>query len=348
MPPADKIDSRSSPVPLPRPNFSHLRHMTDDRGLWEHADHGSPRLEHGYCNDDNGRALVITSHERSEDVSDLAEIYLAYVLDSRGRDHTFRNRRDSAGNWIDDSGSDDSQGRALWGLGAMAARAPRHGMEDEALEGFESGSGFESPHLRANAYVALGAAELIETGKGTEPAFELLDRTTSFIAGAARSVIPWPETRLSYDNARIPQALIAAGVALEDERRTTIGMRLMEWLVAHETNGGHFSFTPVGGRSPGDREARFDQQPIETWAMADTCHRAFSVTGDSRWRDLALRAGMWLFGANDSRAVMYDEESGGTYDGLTPTGVNLNQGAESTLAGLGTLQIAASLQEAPV
>ena len=347
MPPADNIDSRSSTVPLPRPNFSHLRHMTDHRGLWEHADHGNPRPEHGFCNDDNGRALVITSHEQSEDVAELAEIYLAYVLDSRGPGPTFRNRRDSAGNWIDDRGSDDSQGRALWGLGAMAAHAPRHWMEDEALEGFESCSGFESTHLRANAYAALGAAELIETGSGLQSAFELLDRTTAVIARAARSVIPWPETRLSYDNARIPQALIAAGVALGDERRTTVGIRLIEWLAAHETNGGWFSFTPVGGRPPGDHEARFDQQPIEAWAMADACHQTFSVTGDSRWCDLALRAGMWLFGANDSRTVMYVEHDGGTYDGLTATGVNLNQGAESTLAGLGTLQIAARLQGPP-
>lgn len=346
MPPADKNFDSWSLVPLPRPNFSHLRHMTNDRGLWEHADHGMPRPEHGYCNDDNGRALVITSHEQSEDVAELAEIYLAYVLDSRGSDVTFRNRRDSAGRWADDIGSDDSHGRALWGLGAMAARSPRHWIEDQALEGFESGSGFQSPHLKANAYAALGAAELIERGKGRESAFELLDRSTALIARAAASVIPWPETRLTYDNGRIPQALMAAGVALGDERRTTVGIRLIEWLTAHETSRDRFSFTPVGGRSPGDREARFDQQPIEAWAMADACHQAFSITGDARWCDLALRAGMWLLGANDSKTVMYDDEGGGTYDGLTATGANLNQGAESTLAGLGALQIAAHIQGA--
>lgn len=320
--------------------------MTDDRGLWEHADHGMPRPGHGFCNDDNGRALVITSHEQSEDVDDLASIYLRYVLDSRRPDLTFRNRRDSAGRWIDEIGSDDSQGRALWGLGAIAASAAGQWMEDEALDGFESCSVFESPHLRANAYAALGAAELIGSGKGRQSAFELLDRTSALIARQAGSVIPWPETRLSYDNGRIPQALIAAGVALGDERRTSVGMRLIEWLTSHETNGGHFSFTPVGGRSPGDREPGFDQQPIEAWSMADVCNQAYSVTGDYRWRALALRAGMWLLGANDARAVIYDEESGGTYDGLTATGVNLNQGAESTLAGLGILQIVAQIQQA--
>lgn len=336
---------RPSTFPLPQPNFSHLGHLTDDRGLWEHADHDVPRPEHGFCNDDNGRALVITSHEESEDVTDLAEIYLAYVLDSRGPDLTFRNRRDSDGVWIDERGSDDSQGRALWGLGAMAARAPRKWMEDEALEGFESCSpGFESPYLRANAYAALGAAELIQRGKGRLSAYDLLDRTTALIARQAGSVTPWPETRLAYDNARIPQALVAAGVALGDERRTSVGIGLIGWLAAHETNEGRFSFTPVGGRLPGDREARFDQQAIEAWAMADVGHHVFSVTGDAAWCDLALRAGMWLLGTNDSMSVMYDEHSGGTYDGLTAVGVNLNQGAESTLAGLGVLQIAARVQ----
>ncbi len=318
--------------------------MTDDRGLWEHADLRVPRPEHGFCNDDNGRALVIMSHEEREDVAELAEVYLAFVLASRGADRRFRNRLDASGVWSD-LASDDSQGRALWGLGAMAARAPTRWMAEEALDGFESCSGFDSPHLRANAYAALGAAELVESGKGLQSAVELLDRTTALIARAAGSAIPWPETRLGYDNGRIPQALIAAGAALGDQRRASVGMRLIKWLAAHETNRGRFSFTPVGGRLPGDREPRFDQQPIEAWGMADACHRAFSLTGEYRWRTLALRAGRWLLGANDSMAVMYDERHGGTYDGLTATGVNLNQGAESTLAGLGVLQIAASLRE---
>jgi hypothetical protein len=328
---------------LPQPNFAHLRDMTEDQGLWEHANHTTPRREHGFCNDDNGRALVIVSHEQNEDVADLAGIYLRYVFDSHRPDQTFRNRRDSAGTWIDETGSDDSQGRVLWGLGAIAAQAPGQWMQELALEGFESCSVFETPHLKANAYAALGAAELFERGMAVQLAVDLLDRTTAFIFRATRSASSWPETRLSYDNARIPEALIAAGLALDDEPRTAVGVRLIEWLAAHETSGGQFSFTPVGGRSPGDRDRQFDQQPIEAWAMADVCQRALSATGDSHWQELALRAVKWLLGANDASAVMYDEQGGGTYDGLTATGVNLNQGAESTLAGLGILQVAAQI-----
>jgi hypothetical protein len=337
----------TSGVSLPQPHYAHLRSLTERIGLWEHADHSIPRPEHGFCNDDNARALVITAHEPTEDLTLLADVYLRYVLDSRRPDGTFRNRRDSTGAWAGEISSDDSQGRAWWGLGAIAAQSPRGWMQEVSLEAFESCAVFESPHLRANAYAALGAAEVVERARSFQPAVDLLDRTTTTLMQAARSAIPWPESRLTYDNARIPEALLAAGLALGDERRTAIGMRLIEWLVDNEMTGVHFSFTPGAGRTIGDRGPAFDQQPIEAWAMADACQRAFVVTGDCSWHELALRAARWLFGRNDVDALMYDEASGGTYDGLTATGVNLNRGAESTLAGIGVLQAAASLQSRP-
>ncbi len=329
---------------LPEPGFAHLEAMTAQYGLWEHARLSAPRPEHGFCNDDNARALVVMAHEGTADLAHLTEIYLWYVLDSRGSDGTFRNRRDSNGSWIDEAGSDDSQGRVLWGLGAIAADAPSQWMKETALDAIESVDGFVSPHLRANAYAALGAAEVIAALGDFQPAVELLDRTTATIFRAARSATPWPEPRLSYDNARLPEALLAAGSGLGDERRTDAGIRLLQWLVANETTGGRFSFTPVGGRAPGALGPSFDQQPIEAWAMADACNRAFLATGRSRWHDLAMRAGSWLLGENDSNAVMYDQKTGATYDGLTVAGVNLNRGAESTLAGLGVLQVAARLR----
>jgi hypothetical protein len=328
---------------LPKPNFAHLRAITEPNGIWEHADHSTPRREHGFCNDDNARALVITSQEETEDLSLLSGIYLRYVLDSRRADGTFRNRRDSTGRWADGAGSDDSQGRAWWGLGAIAARAQDGWMLESSLEAFETCAVFESPHLRANAYAALGAAA-VASSRDCQPALDLLDRTTELILRATRSSIPWPEPRLTYDNARMPDALIAAGDVLGDERRTAVGMRLLDWLVASETNDDHLSFTPVAGRGLGDSGPSFDQQPIEAWAMADACHRAFVNTGDGAWHERALRAARWLLGSNDVGAVMYDEESGATYDGLTATGVNLNRGAESTLAGLGILQVGARLR----
>lgn len=327
---------------LPRPNFAHLRSLTSDIGLWEHADFETPRPAHGYCNDDNGRALVIISRERDQDLTDLLGTYLRFVLDARKPDGTFHNRRGADGSWSDEVGSDDSQGRVWWGLGALARRAPEDRMRTAALDEFATCDAFRSTHLRSNAYAALGAAEVLTRTSDFTPANEMLDRTSSVIATAARSTIPWPESRLTYDNARIPEALIAAGSALGDERRTSLGLRLLEWLVGNESRGDQFSFTPVGGRVPGPSGGPgYDQQPLEAWAMAEACLRAEMVTGDADWGRIARRAGRWLLGWNDAGATMYQSLSGGTYDGLTPDGVNVNQGAESTLAGLGVLQAVA-------
>lgn len=326
---------------MPRPSFGHLRDLTEESGLWEHASYSTPRKEHGFCNDDNARALVIVAREQTEDLTDLAAIYLDFVLSARRSDGRFHNRRDSRGSWVDDTGSDDSEGRAWWGLGAIARQGPEASMKDAALAEFDSCATFQSSHLRSNAYAALGAAEVVTARGPLQQALELLDRTSASIANAARSSIPWPETRLTYDNARIPEALIAAGVAIGDERRTLLGIRLLEWLFQNESRGSRFSFTPIGGAKPGENDPAFDQQPIEAWAMADACSRAWSVTGDTKWVGRALQAASWLLGNNDKNAMLYDAESGGTFDGLTRDGVNLNKGAESTLAGIGILQVAA-------
>jgi hypothetical protein len=332
---------------VPRPIFSHLRRLTNEFGLWEHALQSTPRKEHGFCTDDNARALVIGAREQIEDVTDLLATYIRFVLAARKPDGTFHNRRDAAGTWVDEKGSDDSQGRAWWGFGAIARQAPEEWMRATALEQFDSCATFQSRHVRANAYAALGAVELVTERVAFQPAVELLDRTSTLITAAARSTIPWPEVRLTYDNARIPEALIAAGVALGDERRTTLGIRLLEWLTGNESRVDHFSFTPAGGRRPGDPGPGFDQQPLEAWAMADACYRAWTVTGESVWRRRALQAGRWLLGKNDKAAVLYDIKTGSTFDGLTPMGVNTNQGAESTLAGIGALQVAAKCRPQP-
>ncbi len=149
---------------------------------------------------------------------------------------------------------------------------------------------------------------------------------------------PWPEDRLAYDNARIPEALLAAGALLPNDGLFAAGLRLLEWLVTMETHDGHFSFTPVGGWAPGEPRPGFDQQPVEAAAMADACGRAWSLTGDRRWKDGVEAVARWLVGANDTGAVLYDPQTGGCGDGLGPDYTNLNQGAESTLAALSVLQ----------
>jgi len=329
---------------LPAPNFSHLRALTDRLGLWEHSQLASPRLEHGFCTDDNARALVVVSRQAGSDSSlaDLAAIYLGFILEARTSRGSFHNRRSTEGAWVDEIGSDDSQGRAWWALGAVARRGHEPWMRRAGVSAFDECSYFASTHLRSNAFAVLGSVDLLATEPTHVKALDLLHRASQVVIDAVRTRIPWPEVRLTYDNPRIPEALLAAGAVLEDRRMIDMGVRLLEWLLWVETDGDHFSFTPVGGWQSGEPRPGFDQQPLEASAMAEASYRAWTITGNAVWRVRALRAAHWLVGRNDTGAVLYDEATGATCDGLRQDSVNQNQGAESTLAGLTTLQIAAA------
>jgi hypothetical protein len=154
---------------------------------------------------------------------------------------------------------------------------------------------------------------------------------------------PWPEPRLTYANAVLPEALIAAGTALDRPAVVQDGLVLLRWLLDRETRDGHLSPTPAGGAGPGDVLPAFDQQPIEVAAMADACARAAVATDDPAWlRGLELAIG-WFAGDNDAGTVMWDPTTGGGYDGLEAAGANRNEGAESTLALLSVLQHASLL-----
>jgi hypothetical protein len=197
---------------------------------------------------------------------------------------------------------------------------------------------FASPSPRANAFAVLGAVDAHLAEPSDPLVVDVLRKWVGHIQIGEDPNWPWPETRLAYDNARIPQALIAAGGALGSDQLIHDGLHLLEWLAAKETRSGRFSFTPVGGWQSGEARPGFDQQPVEAAAFADACSTAWVVTGDAMWRDHVLRAARWFLGDNDAESAMYDPETGGGYDGLTPRGPNLNQGAESTIAALTTLQ----------
>jgi hypothetical protein len=174
---------------------------------------------------------------------------------------------------------------------------------------------------------------------------------TDYAAGLAGpngdAAWPWPEPRLTYANAVLPEAMIATGVALEDETLRQRGLDLLAWLVDYETADGHLSPTPAGGRGPGDPRPGFDQQPIEISSIADACARAACVDPSPIWPDTVRAAAAWFDGANDAGLTMWDPQTGGGFDGLHADGVNQNQGAESTLAVLSTLQHAQRLSTVP-
>ena len=325
---------------LPAVNFQHLRRMTDHVGLWEHARYTTPRPEHGYCTDDNSRALILLSREpdSSSDVIGLARAYFRFVADAALPEGGFHNRRGADGSWADEIGSDDSQGRAIWSLGSAALLGPEDWMRRAALELFHRQEGFASTSPRANAFAILGASEVLTGDPEDAGARKALEQWVQVLHVSDDPRWPWPEPRLAYDNARIPEALIAAGISLADDRLVEDGLRLLEWLVTIETREDHYSFAPVGGWAPGEARPGYDQQPVEAAAMADACTRAWLLTGGKQWRDGVLRAARWLVADNDGDVLLYDFETGGCCDGLTLNGPNMNQGAESTLSALSTLQ----------
>ena len=337
---SDLVADLSHVASLPEPRFDHLRRMTDTLGLWEHARYTIPRTEHGYCTDDNARALILISRRPnpSHDLVALAETYLTFLHHAQLPDGGFHNRRSSDGSWKDEIGSDDSQGRALWALGSIARNGPASWMREAGLDMFDRQRDFHSPFPRANAFAVLGATEVLLSSPDHRRARHILEQCSGHLLVRDDARWPWPEERLAYDNARIPEALLAAGTLLPDDRLVDTGLHLLEWLVSTEMLDGHFSFTPVGGWAPGEPRPGFDQQPVEAAAMADACSRAWSLTGGDRWRDQVERAARWFVGDNDTGAVLYDPQTGGCADGLGPDHINLNQGAESTLAALTALQ----------
>lgn len=343
-PVGDPVGSPPCVPALPPPRFGHLAHLTHRIGMWEHAKFLAPRTEHGFCTDDNARALIVVARDggRSAGLDVLGQTYLRFVLDARTTAGRFRNRRDQHGAWLDEDGSDDAQGRAWWSLGVAARHGVSPSARGEGAAAFDACTTFESVHLRANAFAALGAVDLLAVDPAHGGAMQLLHRCVDRLAAASGSRIPWFEERLTYDNARLPEALLAAGQALDAPRLRRTGLRLLTWLVGVETRGDHFSFVPAGGWTPGEPRPGFDQQPVEAVAMAEACHRAWTITGQEVWRTRGLRAAGWFVGRNDTGAVLYDADTGGTCDGLRRDGVNENRGAESTLAGLAALQVAAA------
>jgi hypothetical protein len=330
-------------------SFEHLFRLTDHLGIVEHAQEGIPRSDCGYCLDDVARGLVVAMREPepSARVAALGMSYLGFIGRAQAADGRFHNRLDVSGRWADTPSVDDCWGRALWGLGTAAARGPSAESRAVALRCFERSAKLRSPHRRAMAFAAVGAGEVLIADPGHRVARELLVAVVASIGPVALlSDWPWPEPRLSYANAAIPEALIIAGRALDDEVVLGEGLGLLAWLLSIETRNGHLSPSPVGGWTLGERRPGFDQQPIEAGHLADACATAFAVTGEARWADGVDLALGWFLGDNDVGVALHDPETGGGCDGLERHGRNANQGAESTLALVSTIQHALRMKAA--
>jgi hypothetical protein len=322
------------------PRFDHLVRLTDRFGTFEHAEHATPRREHGYCVDDVARVLVVSAREPSPNASvrSLAQGSLAFVGDAMGPHGECRNRRSADGTWTSEGSTEDCWGRSLWGLGTAAA-SMQFAIAGPALSLFERGAEQRSQYPRAMAFAALGAAAVLGVHPTNAAAHSLLsDFAGALLVARDDPAWPWPEVRLYYANALLPDAMIAAGVALERPKLVAGGLDLLGWLLARETRDGHLSVTPAEGSGPGDVGPRFDQQPIEVSTMADACARALSVDDSPKWLEGIRMANAWFDGDNDAKVMMWDPLTGGGFDGLHAEVANQNQGAESTLALVSTRQ----------
>ncbi len=333
--------------PRQRVGLRHLSRMTDDRGILEHAEFEHPRFEHGYCTDDNARLLVVAARDNAENPDSvlLARIAARFLMDAQRPDGSIHNRMSFDRIWIDSPSTDDCWGRALWGFGTAVTRSSDAELRSRCYEAFGVGALARSDSLRSMCFALLGAAEIVRMNPSHEGAQALLADGVAMFAfhPNGHGDWPWPEPRLTYANALIPEAMLAVGEAMSYVPLIRRGTYLLHWLVKQETAGDHLSVTPVGGRGPGDIKPGFDQQPIEVAAIADAAARASLVTGDEYWEEIIDMSVNWFLGNNDVGLAMIDLETGGGYDGLRPMSVNLNQGAESTLAMISTMQHRSSM-----
>lgn len=321
--------------------LTHLKKLSTSLGLHEHAQFDQPRPEHGYCVDDVSRGLILLCNESEldPDSRDLLDLYLDFTIKAITDDGRCHNRMNILGIWTDQPSTKDCWGRAVWALGICAIRAPERSQRRSALEGFRKLSRTSTSDLMALTFATLGAGEVLIAHPRETTARELLIVARMRLLPKDKNALwPWPEARLRYSNGSIAQAVLLAGVALDEVQTVNTGLRMLEFLLDIETKNEHFSVTPVGGRGPTDAKPGFDQQPIELAAIAGACAQAWTITGEAKWMSEVKRAWLWFLGANDVGAKMFIPETGAGYDGLHSRGPNLNQGAESTIAMLSTAQ----------
>ena len=326
------------------PDLGAVERMSDATGMLQHSIFSIPDRRHGYCIDDNARALMLMSAMPDLDPvqrDKWTTIYASFIQYAWNPDtRRFRNFMNFDRTWCEDAGSEDSNGRTLWALGITARDAADQKHRDWALALFDSTASMalELGSLRAQAFAMLGAAAMLEVKPGHELARSILQRFPddhlALLASARRPEWKWFEIVLAYDNARLPEALLRAGQALGRRDLIECGIETLAWIVDKQTSP-EGRFRAVGTESfhkPYAEPLQFDQQPLEAQATVEACIAAFDATGDQRWVKEAERAYGWYLGVNDLDLPLATVADGGCFDGLMPNGLNRNQGAESILA----------------
>jgi len=338
------LDKR--PAELPPLKLDHLRRMTDDTGMLQHALFTLPNYREGYTVDDNARALmvsVLADELGHSEASEIVSRYLAFICYAfNGETKRFRNFMDYQRNWLEASGSDDSHGRTLWALGTLLGRSNIPGLQSMAGRLFEQAlpAILRTTSPRAWAFALIGIHEYLRRYDGDRRASqvreELAGRLLTLYQANRSDEWCWFEESLSYCNAALPHAFLMCGQSIPNSTMNDAALESLTWLAdiqRDKTNGGHF--VPIGSNGfykRGGERARFDQQPVEAQAMVSACLEAHRITGDKNWYKEARRAFDWFLGRNDLNLPIYDPTTGGCRDGLHPDRPNENQGAESSLA----------------
>ncbi|MHA1150494.1 MAG: glycosyltransferase family 4 protein [Promethearchaeota archaeon] len=339
---------RTTPFEMPEPIFDHLYRLTDDVGILQHANYSVPNRNHGYCTDDNARAIITVLLAKNLSFEDnfldkYGYRYLSFILHAFNEENNrFRNFMSYERKWIEEQGSEDCHGRAIWSLGFIIGISNIKEYENVALEIFEKAvetlSAFTSP--RALAFGLIGIHAYLSRFSGDrrikQYRKEIANKLFEMYCQNAKEDWPWIEDIVAYDNGKIPQAFLLSGQWLQRQDMVEAGLQSLEWILRIQT-GDKGQFTPIGNNGwypKGGEIARFDQQPLEAQSIIEACVEAYKATQDKKWINEAQRCLEWYLGRNDLYISIYDYKTGGCSDGLSAVGKSKNQGAESTLAWL--------------
>jgi glycosyltransferase involved in cell wall biosynthesis len=342
---SDKILKNSivDPEILPKFSLTHVMRLTDDTGIVQHAKYGIPNLKEGYCLDDNARALIMAlmayQRSKSADAFKLLPIYLSYIHYMQTEDGNFRNFLSFSRQYLDEVGSEDSFGRTIWALGHLISCAASNSYREFAMEILHK----SFPHFKALRYLRgmantiIGISLYLQVYPTDEGMMEELVRLTQPLIDAYEKTQTedwqWFEESMTYDNAILPLALLHSCEITGNEKAKKIALSTMAFLDKLTLSNGYLS--PVGNDGWYHRGGKFpvyDQQAIETMAMVLMHFQAYQIFRKPQYIEKMFLSYKWFLGENTLRAPLYDHETKGCCDGLLPTGINRNQGAESTLA----------------
>jgi hypothetical protein len=331
-----------SSIEVPEPSLDHLKKLTDDAGLYQHAKFTIPNREYGYCTDDNARAVIAMTKYHAQypgpEALRYLDIYLSFIMHAQNNDGSVRNFMDFDRTWQGNEPLNDAFGRVLWAFGSLMARPPTPAYLSIAKDCFDKSVEHVQKQLpKGMAYSIIGMNDYLKQFPGASDIKRQMELAADGLVTqyGENSYTDWQwfEEMLTYDDSVLPHALFVAGLAFDNKEYREIAEKTCEFLLANIFNGEHFSFIGCKGwYERGGKRATFDQQPIEAASAVMMLRAAYDATQNDRFLTLQRKAFEWFLGRNDLHVPLYDFRTKGCNDGLTRDGLNTNQGAESTLS----------------